>query len=154
LYWDFPTNKKYWEENFVDLRKFAYLLQNFGGRLSPVYNVDGGFGISMYSYKIGEIQVIFKDSFRGTHYHPLCRNCANYPCQEGFYTPFISSDGTLHPSHCTNSNFTKSLAFKSKKEIRENLMWLLNEFKRISYSHKLPHFLRKKLGGNDGTRDF
>jgi molybdenum cofactor biosynthesis enzyme MoaA len=145
LYWDFPQNKKYWEENFVNLRKFAYLLQTMGGKLSPVYNVDVGFGIPMYSYKIGGIQVIFKDSFRGTYYHPFCKNCANYPCQEGFYTPFISSDGTLHPSHCTNSKFAKTLPFKSKKEIRENLNWLLGEFKKISYSHKLPQFLREKL---------
>jgi len=144
LYYDFPNNREYWEENFIPLISIKNYIEQIGGKKKYYYNVDGGKGIPMYYYELDSIKIIFKDSLQGTHYHPLCKSCPEYPCQEGFYTPFVSSDGTLHPSHCLNPRFLVKMNNLTKDEIRTAMSFLLNEFEKSKHYSILPKPIQEK----------
>lgn len=93
----------YWNDNYVDLTTL-----DLAGIDAPGYNRDGGFGIPMYSVQRDGITVIFKDSTKGAHFsESVCvKTCPLYmtQCQEGVYTPHVSSNLTLHVNGCHNDN--------------------------------------------------
>ncbi len=142
LYWDFPGSENYWYKEFVNLNEFISMLSNLADK-TTIFNEDGGYGIPMHAFNINGIHVIVKDSIKGTHYHPLCRKCSLFPCQEGIYTPFISSDGTLHPSHCLFEPFVTKVAYKDVEEIERAIKNLLLKLSNVKKSNKLPSYLVK-----------
>jgi molybdenum cofactor biosynthesis enzyme MoaA len=110
----------YWRDNFVDLRTLVPMLSRRAHEPERRYVGDGGFGIPMYAFRIGGITVILKDSTRGAHFSS--RRCINQcpafgtRCQEGVYTPHVSSNMVLHINGCTNDRWRWPLRGKSRAE--------------------------------------
>lgn len=138
----------YWREQFIPLHPIALELEKEADRVID-FNGNSDFGIPMKAYVFGNTKVIVKDAAKGTHLHPTCTQCPLYPCLEGFYSLAITSDGTLFPSGCWNSIWSKKIAYMPKDEIRRNMKDLLRKFGETRYSQKLNKNLREKLEEKD-----
>lgn len=113
------------------------------------YNEDGGFGIPMYAFGIKGIKVIFKDSTRGSFYHKkeCVQNCKYYGtrCQEGIYTPHISSNMVLHVNGCYNNKLRwdlRNTIHKQKLEAFNQILLLFADLEYIPFPPEpIKHFI-------------
>jgi MoaA/NifB/PqqE/SkfB family radical SAM enzyme len=55
------------------------------------------YGIPTDELDIGGVHVRIKNSHKGTHYHPVCAGCKQFPCQEGFYCLVVTPPMTVLP---------------------------------------------------------
>jgi pyruvate-formate lyase-activating enzyme len=102
----YPDPRGYWDENYVDLTTLVPQLTARSTGQRPHYVRDGGWGIPMYAFEIEGITVILKDSTRGAFFSRSrcmsgCRHFS-HDCQEGVYTPHVSSNMVLHVNGCQN----------------------------------------------------
>ena len=128
-----PNGPHYWEENYQPLQPIEERLKELGATCVGTYAPDGRRGIPMPLYVLDSIKIILKDSTRGTHLHPTCQSCPFFPCQEGYYTPLITSDGTLRPSGCWNDANSVNLTDKPDVVVRKNLRSLLAQFEELRF---------------------
>lgn len=106
----------YWKRHFVPvLNRTHELLEQMGFIALEQYD-DGGYGIPLPLFSDGSITISVKDSTLGTREHPSCKECPEYPCQEGFYSPMLSFHGVLHVSECRYQPFMFNLAGASLEE--------------------------------------
>lgn len=128
----FGDPAEYWKKNYFNLEELTSELFKKSNGNSKEYNKDGGFGIPMYSFNLGDIKVIFKDSTKGAHFSRS--NCISScplfgsQCQEGVYTPHVSSNLILHINGCAN------------KELQWNLKGTSNEGKIKMFSQIINCF--------------
>ncbi len=120
-------DEAYWQREFFGLSQIVPKLRELAEEEMP-YNVDGGYGILMTAFSIGKIRVIVRDSAAGAHFPPICRRCLIFPCQEGFYNPLLTCDGTLHPPGCLFKPLMENLAYQSDKYVEAAFVRLLRHF--------------------------
>lgn len=103
----------YWESAYCDLGTLVPYLEERSTARCAIYNRDGGAGIPMSSYSIEGIEVILKDSLRGAFFsRSVCSDGCPYfgrECQEGVYTPHVSSNMVLHVNGCKNQAYRWNL---------------------------------------------
>ncbi|WP_169248436.1 radical SAM protein [Candidatus Competibacter phosphatis] len=128
---------EYWRENYVDLNDLIPEVQRISDRKIDKYCEDGGFGIPMYAYETGGARIIFKDSTRGSFFHREdCMNRCRYyglTCQEGIYTPHVSSNMILHVNGCHNPALQKNLRSRSADEMLQAFREFLSLFTNLQY---------------------
>jgi|GEM_PF-669865 len=128
---------QYWDKNYVDLNDFIPTFEVPASRKIEPYFKDGGFGIPMYAFKINGIKIIFKDSTRGSFYNSkeCIEKCVYFKtmCQEGVYTPHVSSNMVLHINGCNNANLRWNLRNKSYKQQLQAFTEILSLFGNIQY---------------------
>ena len=91
------STKTYWENEFFRLENYLEELTNKFG--SPeIVRLSNNRGIPMYKFKIGKTSSLtIKDSTLGSTFAFLCRDCGNFPCQEGLFHLSLSASGNLTP---------------------------------------------------------
>jgi len=126
---------EYWRRNYVNLNEFIPTFEKITQRKIEYYNKDGGFGIPMYAFEINGIQVIFKDSTKGSFYHTerCIKKCKYFGtrCQEGMYTPHVSSNMVLHVNGCYNPKLRWNLRKKTYKEKLQAFDEILSLFENL-----------------------
>lgn len=90
-------------------------------------------GIPMISFNINGINVIVKDSLKGSFYNSSCRSCGIYPCLHGLYCPIIASDGTLQPSNCINRDFHRLIAYQEDSVVEKAFDSILSVINKSKY---------------------
>lgn len=137
---------KYWQENYIDLNEFVPEFQKISSKKIEHYTKDGNFGIPMYAFEINGIKVIFKDSTKGSFYRKkeCMKDCKYFGtmCQEGMYTPHISSNMVLHINGCHNPNLRWNLRGKTYGERLDAFNRILSLFTDLKYVSKPPKPIR------------
>jgi MoaA/NifB/PqqE/SkfB family radical SAM enzyme len=135
-------DNRYWWKNFVPILDSAGgSLEAAGFRFVEQYD-DGGYGIPLPVYTNGNIYVSIKDSTRGTHYNSSCSSCSEFRCQEGFYSPMLSYNGTLHISECRFQPFMFELAGRSREAKEDAVERMLALFADRTFSGELSTLLQ------------
>lgn len=133
---------EYWRRNYVNLNEFVPTFEKIAQRKIEHYTKDGGFGIPMYAFEINGIKVIFKDSTKGSFYHKdeCIKDCKYFGtiCQEGMYTPHISSNMVLHVSGCRNPKLRWNLRGKTHEERLQVFEEILSLFTNLQYVSTPP----------------
>jgi molybdenum cofactor biosynthesis enzyme MoaA len=133
---------EYWQRNYVDLNEFVPTFEKIAQRRIEYYTKDGGFGIPMYAFEINGTKVIFKDSTKGSFYHKdeCIKDCKYFGtmCQEGIYTPHVSSNMVLHVNGCHNSKLRWNLRGKTHEEKLQAFDEILSLFTDLQYVSTPP----------------
>lgn len=137
-------DEAYWLGEYFNLSEIVPKLREMASEEFP-YNVDGGYGIPMTAFLIGNIHVIVRDSTRGAHFAPICRRCLIFPCQEGFYNPLLACDGTLHPPGCLFKPLMVNLAYQSDKYVEAAFVKLLRHFRECEHISEKENVLFRRL---------
>lgn len=128
---------EYWRRNYVNLNEFVPEFENITSRKIEHYTKDGGFGIPMYAFEINGIKIIFKDSTKGSFYHKeeCVKRCQYFGtmCQEGMYTPHVSSNMVLHVNGCHNPKLRWNLRGKTREERLYAFNEILSLFTDLQY---------------------
>jgi molybdenum cofactor biosynthesis enzyme MoaA len=143
---------EYWKRNYVNLNEFVPEFEKRSSRKITHYNKDGGFGIPMYAFEINGIKVIFKDSTKGSFYHPkeCIKSCPYFGtmCQEGMYNPHVSSNMVLHVNGCYNPKLRWNLRGTSHEQKLQAFNEILALFTNLQYIHIPPHPIKFYLNNN------
>ncbi|MFI4910440.1 MAG: radical SAM protein [Sedimentisphaeraceae bacterium JB056] len=113
------TPEKYFDKEYYNINQLIPVLSNRSKKISKYPENASDCGIPMLSFNIDGINVVIKDSLKGSYYNSKCRSCSMYPCLHGLYCPIITSDGTLQPSNCVNRNFHRKLAYMDEDQVRQ-----------------------------------
>lgn len=146
----------YWKANYVDLTTLVPMLQERGEEVIESYNRDGGFGIPMYGFKINGITVILKDSTKGAFFSrsKCIQSCPLFgkSCQEGVYTPHVSSNMVLHINGCHNTQYQWNLRGRSPEEQRGMFRNILNCFQDLEHVQNPPETIQGFLKARSEKR--
>lgn len=135
----------YWQREYYPLTGLASKLREIANEEVPYSVVEGGYGIPMTAFLVDNIRIIVRDSTAGSTFPPLCSRCLIFPCQEGFYNPIITCDGTLHPAGCLFKPLMRNLAYQSDDSIKAAFVRLLRLFTESRKSNVLFRPLREYL---------
>ncbi len=116
--------KEFWEKEFYPLTTYTPLLLNLAEEIK-YFPGHGPYGIPMYSFHIGKIKIILKDSSVGTRYVDECADCRLFPCRHGLYVPQISADGYLYFANCVENKYRMKISEQPEENIRAGFNYLL-----------------------------
>ncbi len=151
LYPNSNYDLKYWFKEFYDVGELFNKLKNQGS--VHKFKSDNRKGLPMKYIKLGKSKIIFKDSFKGTHFHEFCKTCPIYPCQEGVYNICLSNDGRLGISHCLFPPFNMQVANESEKFIKKAFDRLIQIFQESKHEKRLAEHLQKMNRVNKNMTD-
>lgn len=122
--------KDFWNSSYVPLNEINDFLEKNSNKCIDNNYKTNFYGIPMSLYYRNGKTIQIKDTSRGTHYSSLCvEECPYYnKCNEGLYSPFLSTDMTLHISGCRNKRVYFNLKDKNRIVIQNNLQELLKLF--------------------------
>ena len=109
-------DSNFWESNYINPTQLIRELHNKYGH-AETQKLHGGRGVEMLSFQVSkDTKVLIKDSCRGSTYSKVfCDNCPYFPCQEGFYTLTINTDGKLKPCRLRKDLFIDLRALLQRK---------------------------------------
>lgn len=140
-------NRRFWEEQFVDLSEFRLKLEREGRKINRRLRI----GCDSYNYVCGGIPINMKDSFSRTHRAAMCNECAEY-CQEGIYSLKHSASGWISvcPSNAPalGSLLSADLSDCSAHDIIDPYINTLNEIRRTDDTGRI--FMSKNGLRNGG----
>ena len=122
-------NEFWWKQFVPILDTLTDVMENKGFSFINQYD-HGSFGIPLPIFTNGNIYISVKDSTRGTHFHKDCIGCSEYRCQEGLYSPMLSSTGTLHVGECRYKPYMtemRGLPHESKEKAIDRMLTLFKE---------------------------
>lgn len=128
------NSMNFWNNSYIQLKAITDFLQKNCDKNSDNNYKTNFYGIPMNMYFRHGKKIQIKDTSKGTHYSSLCiKECPYYTkCNEGLYSPFLSTDMTLHISGCRNKKIYFNLKNKNKLVIRNNLEKILELFRDIT----------------------
>jgi cyclic pyranopterin phosphate synthase len=86
----------YWRREYVNFDRVRDFLKNEGATSIGIEEAPGGIGAPLTIYKMPTgVEVLLKDSTRGTFYHSSCKDCRYYPCQDAIISVRLTADGYL-----------------------------------------------------------
>lgn len=85
-----PGNRRFWQEQFVDLAEVRSALEAEGKKLNRRLRM----GCDSYNYVWNDVLINMKDSVSRTHRASICDDCEAY-CQEGIYSLKHSASGWI-----------------------------------------------------------
>jgi MoaA/NifB/PqqE/SkfB family radical SAM enzyme len=140
----------YWMRNYVDLNSIVPQLRDICDEEVASYNKDGGLGIPMYAFNVSGIKVILKDSTRGAFYSKSkCIDSCNrfgLTCQEGVYTPHVSSNMRLHINGCHHQSYQWDLRGQSLAAQVNMFTSILECFQDLEHIQQPPETIAQFLG--------
>ena len=131
-----PGNRKFWQEQFVDLSEVRGRLSAEGFKISRRERT----GCDSYYFTQNGVRVNMKDSISRTHRADFCDNCETY-CQEGIYSLKHSASGWI--SVCPTNDpklgalLSPEVSEEKAHEIIDPFIDILNELKIIDNSGKI-----------------
>ena len=124
-------NQFWWDQFVPILDTLTTVLEDKGFKFMDQYD-HGSFGIPLPIFTNDNIYISVKDSTRGTHFHKDCEGCSEYRCQEGLYSPMLSSTGTLHVGECRYKPYMtemRGLPAELKEKAVDKMLTLFKETK-------------------------
>jgi molybdenum cofactor biosynthesis enzyme MoaA len=100
------------------------------------------------------VEVVLKDSTKGTYYHESCKECKFYPCQDAVISVRITHDGKIKRCLIRNDNLVPLLPLLRKGAMEECAISLGKVFKLMTESMYYPHMwspeilIKQKKGGS------
>ncbi|MCK5225984.1 MAG: radical SAM protein [Planctomycetes bacterium] len=113
------SSEEFFDKEYYNVNQLIPSLSKRAKKISKYPENASDCGIPMMSFNIDGINVIIKDSLKGSYYNSGCKSCSMYPCLHGLYCPIIESNGTLQPSNCINKKFHKLIAHQSMDEVEK-----------------------------------
>jgi len=105
IYLDTDGSFEFWQREFVHFDLVRNMLEALGGSFVGLEEAPGGIGAPLQEYRLPSgLQVVVKDSTRGTYYHSSCKACKNYPCQDALISVRVTHDGCLKRCLIRNDN--------------------------------------------------
>ncbi len=124
--------KDFWSERYVSLESLKPFLESISNEYKPEYHQWIAYGIPMSAYFRNGHMIQIKDSSKGACYSKICKTCKYYnDCQEGIFSPFLSSNLMLHMSGCKNESIHFDLKNSDEEYIRECFNKILNLYEDI-----------------------
>ncbi|MCB1558190.1 MAG: radical SAM protein [Alphaproteobacteria bacterium] len=134
-------NQFWWQQFVPILDTLSSVMEEKGFEFMNQYD-HGNFGIPLPIFTNGKIYISVKDSTRGTHFHDACKGCSEYRCQEGLYSPMLSSTGTLHVGECRFKPYMTEMRGLSMEDKAKGVDKMLTLFKETKLSQsKLSEIL-------------
>ena len=127
------NSESFFDKEYYNLTQLIPYLSKCAKNISKYPENALDCGIPMMSFNIDGINVIIKDSLKGSCYNSSCRSCNVYPCLHGLYCPIIASDGTLQPSNCTNNKFHKLISYQEIRDIEKAFDFVLSVIDRSKF---------------------
>lgn len=88
-------DKNFWKKNYISPVEILGQLQDNYEEISMRQAV-GEYGHPMKIFKTeGGTKILFRDSSISSYYCDGCKNCENYPCQDGLCNLTLTTDGRL-----------------------------------------------------------
>lgn len=110
LIWlDDAKNYEFSKAEFVQFGVIYKILEELGANRVGIEKAPGGVGAPLLEYRVDGLQVVVKDSTRGTYYHSTCETCKNYPCQDALISVRLTHDGSLKRCLIRNDNLVPLL---------------------------------------------
>lgn len=133
--------KDFWNNSYIPLNEITNFLQENCDKYSYNNYKTNFYGIPMNMYFRSGKTIQIKDTSKGTHYSSLCvKECPYYnECNEGLYSPFLSTDMTLHISGCRNRKIYFNLKNKDVLVIKNNLQEILKLFRDITLKNNFKN---------------
>ncbi len=79
----------FWKEEYYPFEQLVDLLEELGGKFIGLEETPGGIGAPCLEYRMPNgLQVVLKDSVRGTFYADYCSSCPLFPCQDALISCF------------------------------------------------------------------
>lgn len=125
---------KLWDDLYVSFERLIPFLESISDEYKSEYHQSNSYGIPMSAYVRNGHIIQLKDSSKGANYSRICREeCPYYKtCQEGVFSPFLSSNSMLHVSGCKNENIHFNLKNKNECFIRDSFKEILKLFEEVS----------------------
>ena len=123
-----------WNDLYVPLEKLQPFLENISEQYKPEYHQWISYGIPMSAYFRNGHMIQLKDSSKGANYSKICIEKCPYfkTCQEGVFSPFLSTNLILHVSGCKNTDIHFDLKGKDEYSIRNSFNKILKLFEDVS----------------------
>lgn len=100
----------FWRQEFIHFDQVRPILEGLEATLVGLEEAPGGIGAPLTDYRLPSgLQVVVKDSTRGTYYHDSCKDCRNYPCQDALISVRVTHDGSLKRCLVRNDNLVALL---------------------------------------------
>lgn len=123
LFYIVPDDKEhleFWRREFVHFDLVHKTLTEMGANLIGLEEAPGGIGAPLLDYRFPDgTQVVVQDSTRGGYYHPACKSCRYYPCQDALISVRVTHDGHLKRCLIRNDNLIPVLPLLRKGLINE-----------------------------------
>ena len=88
-------DKDFWKENYISPVEILKMLQKNYEEIS-MREAVGEYGHPMKIFKTKKgTNILFRDSSISSYYCDECKNCENYPCQDGLCNLTLTTDGRL-----------------------------------------------------------
>lgn len=107
---DADKGLKFWQKEYLHFDTVRNVLETLGAAWVGLEEAPGGIGAPLSEYRMDSgLQVVIKDSTRGTYYHKSCKKCKNYPCQDALISVRVTHDGCLKRCLIRNDNLVPLL---------------------------------------------
>lgn len=108
---------EFWKTEFIHFDSVRDSLVRMGAKYIGLEDAPGGIGAPLTEFRFPNgLQVVVKDSTRGTYYHPSCKECKNYPCQDALISVRLTHDGMLKRCLIRNDNLIPAYQLLSMGE--------------------------------------
>jgi len=136
-----PETKKIWQMLYAP--PDALQLK---GTSAPPYAYTQKYGTPTREQIVDGVHVRIKNCFDGTHYHPVCKDCAAFPCPEGLYCLLVTPSLTVVPCrlgtqlHRSCQNFSELL-----RHLREVMVMYEESFYLNRYGEQHQEFYIQRM---------
>jgi len=139
IYLDTEGSLEFWQREFVHFDLVCDMLEALGASLVGLEEAPGGIGAPLQEYRLPNgLQVVVKDSTRGTYYHVSCKTCKNYPCQDALISVRVTHDGCLKRCLIRNDNLVRLLPLLRDGRIDEAASAIKETFALMTESSYQP----------------
>lgn len=124
----------FWSDSYLSFKYLIPCLERISDEYKPQYNQWISYGVPMSAYFRNGHMIQLKDSSKGANYSQICyEKCPYYKtCQEGVFSPFLSTNLVLHVSGCKNKDIHFELKGKDECYVRDSFYKILKLFEDVS----------------------
>jgi len=139
IYLEGHSDFDFWEKEYVHFDVVRDLLHRWGGKQTGLEEAPGGIGAPLEEHRMpNSVQVVLKDSTRGTYYHSTCEDCKFYPCQDAIISARVTHDGHLKRCLIRNDNLVPLLPLIRKGDTEACIRAIQETFNLMSKSTYYP----------------
>ena len=130
---------EFWKREYIHFDIIRDLIHKLGGKWVGLEETPGGIGGPLEEYRLPDgLQLVIKDSTRGTYYHRTCEDCRYYPCQDAIISVRVTHDGQLKRCLIRNDNLVSLLQKLRNGVVVGCLTLVLEVFNLITNSTYYP----------------
>ncbi|MCL4528195.1 MAG: radical SAM protein [Chloroflexi bacterium] len=136
----------FWKEEYYPFDQLVRWLEDKGGKFVGLEETPGGVGAPCLEYRMPNgLQVVLKDSVRGTFYADYCATCPLFPCQDALISLRITHDGHLKMCLARNDNLLDILTPLRDRDLSKVNDRLKDRFEILSGSVFYPYKWKPRL---------